>query len=261
MNNARRRAVITGSTSGIGLGIAKALAQDGCDILLNGFTDDSSLEKITEELRSEYGVAVLYYGADVSRPQECRAMVEFALSEWGQIDILVNNAGIQHIAAVEETTAGQWDSILAVNLSAAFHLSAAVLPGMKARSSGRIVNIASVHGLVGSKNKAAYVAAKHGLIGLTKVVALETAGQGITCNAVCPGFVLTPILEIQIEERMRAGTLSRTEAERLLLSEKQPSGTFARAEEVGALVAYLSSEAAASLTGASLPLDGGWTAQ
>ncbi len=261
MNTAKRRAVITGSTSGIGLGIAKALAQDGCDILLNGFTDESSLERIKRQLRTEWGVAVQYYGADVSKPQECRAMVEFALSEGGQIDILVNNAGIQHIAAVEETTAEQWDAVLAVNLSAAFHLSAAVLPGMKARSSGRIVNIASVHGLVGSKNKAAYVAAKHGLIGLTKVVALETAGQGITCNAVCPGFVSTLILDTQIEERMRDGKLSRTEAERLLLSEKQPSGTFARVEEVGALVAYLSSEAAASLTGASLPLDGGWTAQ
>ncbi len=257
----KKRAVVTGSTSGIGLSIAKVLLQSGCDILLNGFGSPAAIEGIRESLRNDYGATVLYFDADVSNPHECRNMIDYAHAEWGEIDILVNNAGIQHIAAVEETSDERWDAVLAVNLSAAFHLIAAVLPGMKQRRSGRIVNIASVHGLVGSKHKVAYVAAKHGLVGLTKVVALETAGQGITCNAICPGFVSTPIIEAQIQQRMQVGDVSRAEAERLLLSEKQPSGQFAEVEEIGALVAFLCSDLAASLTGAALPMDGGWTAQ
>ena len=261
MTVTKRRALVTGSTSGIGLSIARALAQGGCDILLNGFGSAFEIEHLKKSFRSDYGVAVSYFGADVSRPQECKDMVASAMAEWGGLDILVNNAGIQHVAAVEDTSADKWNQVLAINLSAAFHLTAAVLPAMKVNKFGRIVNIASVHGLVGSKYKAAYVAAKHGLVGLSKVIALETAGLGITCNVICPGFVSTPILEAQIAERMHAGNLSRAGAEELLLSEKQPSGQFARVEEVAALATFLCSDAATSLTGASLPIDGGWTAQ
>ncbi len=261
MNPQNKRAVVTGATSGIGLSIAKTLAEAGCDILLSGFGSPTMIETLRKSLEAEYNVKALYFEADLVDPQQCRAFINHAFGAWGEIDILVNNAGIQHIAAVEETSTEKWDAVLAINLSAAFHLIAAALPGMKRRNFGRIINIASVHGLVGSKNKVAYVAAKHGLVGVTKVVALETAGQGITCNAICPGFVSTPILDAQIEERMRVGDLSRTEAERLLLSEKQPSGQFAKAEEISALVKFLCSDAAASLTGSALTIDGGWTAQ
>ncbi len=261
MELSRKRALVTGSTSGIGLGIARALARAGCDILLNGFGTETEIAELQSGFRREGSAAALYFGADVSKPAECRAMADFALVQWGSVDILVNNAGIQHVAATEDTPAAKWDQVLATNLSAAFHLSAVLLPGMKEKRFGRIVNIASVHGLVGSKGKVAYVAAKHGLVGLTKVIALETAGTGITCNAICPGFVATPILEAQIVERMHAGTVDRAKAEEILLSEKQPSGRFARVEEIGALAAFLCSDAAANLTGAALPVDGGWTAQ
>ena len=256
-----KRAVVTGSTGEIGHSIARTLAQQGCDVVLNGFAAQTAIDDLKQSIQKESGVKVIYHGADLSKPRECRHMVEYAVSELGSVDILINNAGIQHVAAIEELSTEWWDAILAVDLSAAFHLTAAVLPGMKERKYGRIVNIASVHGLVGSKYKSAYVAAKHGLIGLTKVVALEVAGQGITCNAICPGFILSPIVERQIQERMQAGNLSRVEAGKDILREKHPSGQFTRKEDLAALVAFLCSDSCANLTGASIPVDGGWTAQ
>jgi 3-hydroxybutyrate dehydrogenase len=256
-----KRALVTGSTSGIGLGIATELAGSGCDIVLSGFGEPAAIHELQMSLRNEYGVRALHLEANVAKPEECRSLAVRALAEFGEIDILVNNAGIQHVAPLEEFAEDRWDAILAVNLSAAFHLSAAVLAGMRQRGYGRILNIASVHGLVGSKFKAAYVAAKHGLIGLTKVTALETAGQGITCNAICPGWVLTPLVEAQVTARMKQEGLERRQAEQLLLSEKQPSGKFATPQEIGALAVFLCSDAAANITGASLPVDGGWTAQ
>jgi len=256
-----KHALVTGSTSGIGLGIAIELARNGCDIVLSGFGDAVAINDLQTRLRNDYGVRAIHVDADVANPQQCRALVARGLAEFGTLDILVNNAGIQHVAPLEEFGEEKWDAILAINLSAAFHLSAAALPGMRRTGYGRVVNIASVHGLVASKFKAAYVAAKHGLIGLTKVTALETAGQGITCNAICPGWVLTPLVEAQIEDRMRREGLDRRAAEHLLLSEKQPSGQFATPGQIGALAVFLCSDAAANITGASLPVDGGWTAQ
>jgi len=254
-----RHALITGSTSGIGLGIAETLAKHGCNIVLNGFGDDEAIAAIQRRLAEVYGVRVTHASADVSRAAECRELAQRA-REFGPIDILVNNAGIQHVAPVEEFPAERWDAVLAVNLSAAFHLVRETLPGMRERGWGRIVNVASVHGLVGSRDKSAYVAAKHGLVGLTKVIALETAGAGVTCNAVCPGWVLTPLLERQITQRMDELHLTREHAEAMFLQEKQPSGQFTTATQVGELVAYLCSEFAANITGA-LPVDGGWTTQ
>lgn len=256
-----RRSLVTGSTSGIGFGIAEELASRGCDVLLNGFGAQDVIGKLQTRLRAHYGVRVRYFAADVSVPADCQAMVRYAQEEFGGIDILVNNAGIQHVAPVEEFPNERWDAILATNLSAAFYLTAALLPGMRSRGWGRIINIASVHGLVGSKYKSAYVAAKHGLVGLTKVVALETAGHGITCNAICPGWVLTGIVEAQVTERMRKEDLDRPAAEHLLLSEKQPSGKFTKPDQIGALVCFLCSGSADNITGASLPVDGAWTAQ
>ncbi len=256
-----KRGLVTGSTSGIGLGIAGELASRGCDVLLNGFGVPSAIEELQEHLRTQHNVRVDYFSADVSQPMDCREMVRYAQEKFGGIDILVNNAGIQHVAPVEDFPPERWDAILATNLSAAFHLTARLLPQMRSRQWGRIINIASVHGLVGSKYKSAYVAAKHGLVGLTKVVALETAGQGITCNAICPGWVLTGIVEAQVTERMGKGNLDRADAEHLLLSEKQPSGQFTKPDQIGALVGFLCSRSADNITGASLPVDGAWTAQ
>ena len=255
-----RRALVTGSTSGIGLGIAAELARAGCAVVLNGFGDPAAIAALRGRLAEEHGVEVSYESADVSNAAECRALVERA-SAAGAIDILVNNAGIQHVAPVEQFPPERWDLVLAINLSSAFHLTAAALPGMRGRGYGRIVNVASVHGLVASRDKAAYVAAKHGLIGLTKVVALETAGQGITANAICPGWVLTPLVEAQILERSHRESLERAVVEKQMLAEKQPSGEFATPEQIGALAVFLCSAAAGSITGASLPVDGGWTAQ
>jgi 3-hydroxybutyrate dehydrogenase len=206
-------------------------------------------------------VQVHYFGADVSKVDECCEMVERARAQFGGLDILVNNAGIQHVAPIEHFPVDQWNAVIAINLSAAFHLTAAALPAMRVQRYGRIINIASVHGLVGSVHKSAYVAAKHGLIGLTKVVALETAGQGITCNAICPGWVLTPMVEAQLNRRVEEQGLERHVAEMQLLGEKQPSGVFSRAADIGALAVFLCSEAASNLTGAALPVDGAWTAQ
>ncbi len=256
-----RRALITGSTSGIGQGIAEALACDGCDVILNGFGAASDIEALTRRLAAQYGVSVRHIAADVAKMEDCRSLAAKAVEEFGGIDILVNNAGIQYVSPVEQFPAEQWDLILATNLSAPFHLTAAFLPSMRNSSWGRIINIASVHGLVASSFKSAYVAAKHGLVGLTKVVALETAGSGVTCNSICPGWVLTSMVDRQIEDKMRIESVGREEAERQLLAAKQPSGQFATPAQIGALVIFLCSESAANLTGASLPVDGAWTAQ
>jgi 3-hydroxybutyrate dehydrogenase len=256
-----RIAIVTGSTSGIGLGVARALAASGADILLNGFGDKADIEKLRAGIAKEYGVRVSFSSADMSKPADVAAMVAQATRELGRVDILVNNAGIQHTAPVEEFPPERWDAVIAINLSAAFHAIRAALPQMKARNWGRIVNIASAHGLVASSHKAAYVAAKHGLLGLTKVVALETATGGITCNAICPGWVLTPLVQKQIDERAAKEAIPVERARRELLAEKQPSLEFATPEQIGASVVFLCSEAAAQIRGAALPVDGGWTAQ
>ena len=254
-------ALVTGSTSGIGLGIAKALAAQGCQIMLNGFGDPAAVERTRAALEAEHRVRVRYDDADLTRPDEVTALVDATLEALGAVDILVNNAGIQHTAPVDAFPPEKWDAILATNLSAAFHAIQRAVPAMKERGFGRIVNTASVHGLVGSVNKAAYVAAKHGLVGLTKVVALETAGTGITCNAVCPGWTRTELIQKQIAARAQTLGVSIEEGARDLLSEKQPSKQFVTTEQLGALVVFLCSDAAAQLTGAAVPVDGGWTAQ
>ena len=254
-------ALVTGSTSGIGLGIAKALAAQGCQIMLNGFGDPAAVERTRAALEAEHRVKVRYDDADLTRPGEVTALVDATLEALGAVDILVNNAGIQHTAPVDAFPPEKWDAILATNLSAAFHAIQRAVPAMKERGFGRIVNTASVHGLVGSVNKAAYVAAKHGLVGLTKVVALETAGTGITCNAICPGWTHTALIQQQIVARAQALGVTVEEGERELLSEKQPSKQFVTTEQLGALVVFLCSDAAAQLTGAAVPVDGGWTAQ
>jgi 3-hydroxybutyrate dehydrogenase len=256
-----KAAIVTGSTSGIGLGVARALAAGGADVLLNGFGDKAVIEKLRKGMAEEYRVRVSYNGADMSKPAEVAAMVAQANRELGGVDILVNNAGIQHTAPVEEFPPEKWDAVIAINLSAAFHAIRAALPLMRPRNWGRIINIASAHGLVASTQKAAYVAAKHGLMGLTKVVALETATTGITCNAICPGWVLTSLVQKQIDDRAAKEKMPVEEAKRELLAEKQPSIEFATPEQIGAAAVFLCSEAAAQIRGIALPVDGGWTAQ
>ncbi len=256
-----RVAVVTGSTSGIGLGIAKALAQAGADIMLNGFGDESAIEALRLGISSSGGVRAAYNGADMSKQEEIEGLIEAATGELGRVDILVNNAGIQHVAPVGEFPAERWDAVIAINLSAAFHACQAVMAQMRARDWGRIINIASAHGLVASANKSAYVAAKHGLVGLTKVIALETAKTGITCNAICPGWVLTPLVQKQIDDWAARDNITAAKAKELLLGEKQPSGEFVTPEQIGALAAFLCTEQAAQVRGASLSIDGGWTAQ
>jgi 3-hydroxybutyrate dehydrogenase len=256
-----RVAVVTGSTSGIGLGIAEALAGAGADLMLNGFGETSAIDRLGRDLSARAGVRVRYSDADVGRPAEIGGLIERAEAELGPVDILVNNAGIQHIAPVHEFPVEEWDAILAVNLSAAFHSIRAVLPSMLERNWGRIINIASVHGLVASVHKAGYVAAKHGLVGLTKVVALETAKTGITCNAICPGWVLTPLVEEQIKARANADRSSFEGAKITLLGEKQPSHQFVTTGQLGELAVFLCSPAAAQIRGQALAVDGGWTAQ
>ncbi len=256
MNN--RRALITGSTSGIGLGIARCLAAEGCDIVLNGFGEADAIEKIRASLESEHGIKALYEGADLSKPAEIEAMFEHLD---GGVDILVNNAGIQHTAPVEEFPVDRWDAITAINLSAVFHTMRLAVPAMRARNWGRIINVASAHGLVGSPQKVAYVAAKHAVVGMTKVVALETAATGITCNAICPGWVLTPLVQQQIEKRAVDNGSSVEQESRALLAEKQPSGEFVTPEQLGGLAVFLCSSAADQMRGTALLMDGGWTAQ
>jgi len=253
-------AIVTGSTSGIGLGIAQALAADGADIVLNGFGDAGAIEAVCADIRAR-GVRVAHSAADMSKPAEIAGMIEFATRELGGADILVNNAGIQFTAPVDEFPVDRWDAILAINLSAVFHATRAALPQMRKRNWGRIVNIASTHGLVGSVQKAAYVAAKHGVLGLTKVVALETATTGITCNAICPGWVLTPLVQKQIDDLAARERISTTQARSRLLGEKQPSQEFATPGQIGALTTFLCSDGAAQIRGAALPVDGGWLAQ
>lgn len=254
-------AVVTGSTSGIGVGIARALAAEGCNLALNGFADEATVATLEEEFRERYGVKATYSGADLRDPDQIAALVDHATRELGKVDVLVNNAGIQHTAPIEEFPVEKWNDIIAVNLSAAFHATRLVIPQMKARNWGRIINTASVHGLVASVNKAAYVSAKHGIVGLTRAVALETAETGITCNAICPGWTWTQLIERQIEDRAQALGVSIEEGARELLKEKQPSKEFVTVEQLGALAVFLCSDAASQLTGTALPVDGGWTAQ
>lgn len=255
-----KRAVVTGSTSGIGLGIARALVAQGVHLMINGFGERAEIERLRSSLAAG-GVTVEHSGADMAKPDEIRAMIEAATAKLGGVDILVNNAGIQHTSPMESFPAERWDAILAINLSSNFHAIQAVLPQMRSRNWGRIINIASTHGLVASPEKAAYVAAKHGVVGLTKVVALETATTGITCNAICPGWVLTPLVQKQVDARAAAGGLSQEDAKVSLLSEKTPSREFVTPEEIGALAVFLCSEAAKQIRGAAFPIDGGWTAQ
>ena len=256
-----KSAIVTGSTSGIGLGIARALAAQGCNVMLNGFGDSAQIETLRAALSAEHKVTVLYSSADMSKPLEVVALVDQVARRFGSVDVLVNNAGIQHVAPVDEFPVEKWDQILAINLSSAFHAIRIALPGMRARNWGRIINIASAHGLVASPFKSAYVAAKHGLVGLTKTVALEVAGKGITCNAVCPGFVLTPLVETQIQDRAKERGISREDAINNVILERQPSKEFVKIEEIAALAVFLAGDDAASITGAAYSIDGGWTAQ
>lgn len=254
-------AIVTGSTSGIGLGIAKELAKLGADIVLNGFGDAGEIETIRNGIAREHGVRVIYDGADMSKGEAVRGVIDATIEKFGRVDILVNNAGIQFTAPVDEFPPAKWHAILDINLSAAFHGIARALPQMKKQGWGRIVNIASAHGLVASTHKAAYVAAKHGLIGLTKVVGLETAGSGVTCNAVCPGWVRTPLVEKQISDMAAQRGISQKEATEDLLAEKQPSLQFATPQQLGGTVAFLCSAAADQITGTAISVDGGWTAR
>jgi 3-hydroxybutyrate dehydrogenase len=256
-----KTAIVTGSTSGIGLGIARALAEVGADVMLNGFGEASAIETARAQIAKDFNVRATFNGADITNPVEIVQMVESAQCELGRVDILVNNAGIQHTAPTEEFPVEQWDAIIAINLSSNFHAIRAALPKMRERKWGRIINIASTHGLVASVDKVAYVAAKHGVLGLTKVVALETARTEITCNAICPGWVLTPLVDKQIKECASRERISVDQAKADLLSEKQPSREFATPEQIGALAVFLCSEAASQIRGAALPVDGGWTAQ
>lgn len=258
---AGRVAIVTGSTSGIGLAIAEAFAAAGMTVVLNGLGEAGEAEATRARLALAHGVTVTYTPADMSRPSEVRAMIAAVEDLHGRVDMLVNNAGIQHVEPIESFPAEKWDAIIAVNLSSAFHAIRAAVPGMKARGFGRILNIASAHALVASPYKSAYVAAKHGILGLTKTVALEMAEHGITCNAICPGYVLTPLVEKQIPDTARARGISEEQVVRDILLKAQPTRRFVGVSEIGALALFLSSPAAASITGTALPVDGGWTAQ
>jgi 3-hydroxybutyrate dehydrogenase len=255
-----RVAIVTGSTSGIGLGIAHALAAEGAAIMMNGFGDAAEIETLRQSLADQYKVAVSYSAADMSRPADIAGMVDAARTQLGGAHILVNNAGIQFTAPIEEFPTEKWDAIIAINLSAAFHAMHAAIPLMKQAGWGRIINIASAHGLVASPHKAAYVAAKHGLVGLTKVAGIELANSGITCNAICPGWVLTPLVQKQIEDRASRESRTVDDVRAELLSEKQPMLQFSTPEQIGALTAFLCSENAKTITGTPLSIDGGWTA-
>ncbi len=256
-----KTALVTGSTSGIGLGIARSLAARGANIVLNGFGDAAEIEKLRAGLAAEHSVTVVYENVDLTRPPEIEALFARLAQAGIGVDILVNNAGIQHVAPIESFPTDRWDAVIALNLSAAFHAIRCAMPGMKARGWGRIVNIASAHGLVASAEKVAYVAAKHGILGMTKVVALETARTSITCNAICPGWVLTPLVQKQIDARAQQAGITAEAAKIALLSEKQPSLEFVTPEQLGELTAFLCSEAAAQVRGAAYTMDGGWTAQ
>lgn len=251
-----KRAIVTGSNSGIGLGIAREIARAGASVVLNSFTDSDDDHALARELQREFGVTVRYIKADMSKGEECRALIDKA----GGCDILVNNAGIQHVARIEEFPVERWDAIIAINLSSAFHCTAAALPAMYAAGWGRVINIASAHGLTASPYKTAYVAAKHGVVGLTKATALEAAGKGVTCNAICPGYVLTPIVEKQIPDQMKTHNMDRETVIKQVMLSRQPSGEFATVEQMGGTTVFLCSDAAAQITGTTISVDGGWTA-
>ena len=259
--NPRKTALVTGSTSGIGLAIATELASRGMNLVLNGFGDSADIEALRSNLAQAHGVDVLYDSADMSRQEAIEAMMRRATDHFGGIDVLVNNAGIQHVAPVDEFPVDKWNAILAINLTSAFHTTRLALPHMKFNGWGRIVNIASAHALVASPYKSAYVAAKHGIAGFTKTVALEVAEAGITANAVCPGYVLTPLVEKQIPDTAKARGITEEQVKRDVLLAAQPTKRFVTTDEVAQLVAFLCSDAAASITGAVMPIDGGWTAQ
>jgi 3-hydroxybutyrate dehydrogenase len=257
---AGKTAIVTGSTSGIGLGIAQAFADAGANIVLNGFGDAKAIDEARASLSREHNVGVAYSGADISKPDDIGEMIDLAQSEFGGADIVVNNAGIQHVAPVEEFPVEKWDAILAINLSGAFHAIRLSVPGMKQKGWGRIINIASAHALVASPFKAAYVAAKHGILGLTKTVALEVAEHGITANAICPGYVMTPLVQKQIPEQAKARGISEDAVVRDVLLAAQSTKRFVEVSEVAALAVFLASDEAGSITGTALPIDGGWTA-
>jgi 3-hydroxybutyrate dehydrogenase len=256
-----KTALVTGSTSGIGLGIAKSLAAQGANVVLNGFGDATAPQAEVLESGRTHGIEVAYHGADMSKPVEIADMINFAAGKFGRVDILVNNAGIQHVAKVEDFPIEKWDAILAINLSSAFHATRLALPAMKAANWGRIINVASVHGLVASAEKSAYVAAKHGIVGLTKVTALENATTGVTCNAICPGWVLTPLVQKQVDAKAAAQHWTNEEATNALLGEKEPSMQFTTPEELGALAVFFCSPAGNNVRGVAWNMDGGWVAQ
>ena len=256
-----KTALVTGSTSGIGLGIAKALARQGANIVLNGFGEVEAPRAEVLAAGEAAGAQVAYHGADMGRAADIEDLMKYSASQFGRVDILVNNAGIQHVASVEDFPVERWDSIIAINLTSAFHTSRLALPAMKNANWGRIINVASVHGLVGSAQKSAYVAAKHGIVGLTKVTALENATTGITCNAICPGWVLTPLVQKQVDAKALEHGLSNEDAKKLLLGEKEPSMQFTTPEELGALAVFFCSPAANNVRGVAWNMDGGWTAQ
>ena len=256
-----KTALVTGSTSGIGLGIAIGLARQGANIVLNGFGDSEGPRSEVQAAGQHAGVRVAYHGADMSRVADIEEMMAFGAREFGQVDILVNNAGIQHVANVEDFPVERWDSVIAINLTSAFHTTRLALPAMKAANWGRIINVASVHGLVGSAQKSAYVAAKHGIVGLTKVTALENATTGVTCNAICPGWVLTPLVQKQVDAKAAALGVSNEEAKKVLLGEKEPSMQFTTPEELAELAVFFCSTAANNVRGVAWNMDGGWAAQ
>ncbi len=259
--NKNKSAIITGSTSGIGLGMAQAFAAEGMNIMLNGFGGADEIEAIRKQLSDQHKVAVVYNGADMSKPDQIAGMFTAAEEAFGAVDVIVNNAGIQFVAPIEDFPPEKWDAIIAINLSSAFHLTRAAIPGMKRRGWGRVINLCSAHGLVASPFKSAYVAAKHGIVGLTKTVALEVAENGITVNAICPGYVLTPLVEKQIPDTAKARGITEEQVKHDVLLGAQPTKKFVTTEQIGALAVFLCSDAAASITGAALPIDGGWTAQ
>ncbi len=255
-----KTAVVTGSTSGIGLGIAEALAGAGCHVALNSFTDSDDDRAIAARLAADHGVTARYIQADMARPDDCARLIETAAAELGPVQVLVNNAGIQHVEKIEDFPPEKWDAIIAINLSSSFHTIRAAVPGLKAAGWGRIINVASAHGLHASPFKSAYVAAKHGIIGLTKTVALELAECGVTCNAICPGYVMTPLVEGQIADQMEAHGLDREAVIRDVMLERQPTKQFATVDQLAALAVFLCSEAAAQMTGQPVSVDGGWVA-
>ena len=257
----KKTAIVTGSTSGIGLAIAQALAADGCNVVVNSFSDTPQDRAVADAIAREHSADVIYIQADMSKGADCRALVAKAAEKFGSVDILVNNAGIQHVAPVEQFPPEKWDAIIAINLTSSFHTIAAAVPLMKKAGWGRIVNVASAHGLVASPFKSAYVSAKHGIMGLTKTVALEVATAGITCNAICPGYVLTPLVEAQIPDQMKAHNMDRATVIREVMLDKQPTKEFVTVEQIGATALFLCSEAAAQVNGTHISVDGGWTAE